>query len=160
MTTWVSQHRIPVSAEMPPQAHLCRRDTQQTTRSAYSVEADCTEQALAQCSDLSVESAFVPCCLVLVNKALASHVIKYRNCVLVGCFSSTLVTTCNGRKHTLYHGAHHRALACVALTRFFGLAYAFARLGCVGHKLSSGLTILNSAAHYPPLDCPRQQLIA
>jgi hypothetical protein len=43
------------------------------------------------------------------------------------------------------------------LTRFFGLANAFACLGSIGHGLSSKLCVLRSAAHYPPPEPLRQR---
>lgn len=115
---------------------------------------------LAQRTNLCIKTAFITSCLVLVDQTLAGHMIKNRNSFLVRTFRSALVATCNGRKDTLNHGAHHRALAGVTLTRFFGLANAFARLGSVGHGLSSGLSVLNSAAHYPPPYRLRQRLFA
>lgn len=135
------------------------RAIEQTTKPNPEQELSLTPWALAQCANLCVETTLISGCLVLVNQAFSRHVIKYRDCVLVGCFRSTLVTACDGSENTLNHGAHHGAMAGITLTRFFGLANAFACLGCVGHELSSTVSILNSAAHYPPVYVPRQWLV-
>ncbi|MFT6641788.1 MAG: hypothetical protein ACJAUZ_002792, partial [Flavobacteriaceae bacterium] len=54
--------------------------------------------------------------------------------------------------------AHHRALAGVTLTRFFGLANAFACLGSIGHGLSSNMCVLKLAAYYLLRAASRQRL--
>ena len=113
---------------------------------------------LTQCAHLRTETAFITSCLVLVDQALSSHMIQNWSRFLQRCFCSAFVTGCNCSENTLHHSAHHRALACVTLTRFFGLANAFACLSSVGHGLSSNMSVLKSAAHYPPRACSRQRL--
>ena len=80
---------------------------------------------LRQSANLSVETALISSCLVLVDQTLASHVIKNRYSFFERSFCSVFVTGSNSCENALYHGAHHRALAGVTLTRFFGLADAF-----------------------------------
>ncbi len=113
---------------------------------------------LAQCANLSIETALVTRSLVLVDQTLAGHMIKNWSCFFQRSVSSTFIARSDSCENTLYHCAHHRALACVALSRFFGLANAFACLGSIGHGLSSSLSVQNSAAHYPPGLPPRQCL--
>ena len=117
------------------------------------------EEESGQRANLRIEPALVSSSLILVDQTLASHVVKHRNHFLVGCLGGSLVATCDGRKHPLNHGAHHRALAGVTLTRFFGLANALACLSSIGHEISSNLSVLNSAAHYPPPYSLRQRSI-
>lgn len=113
---------------------------------------------LAQRSNLSIKAAFVSGCLVLVNKTLASHVVKYWHCFFVSSIGCTLVTTGNGSENSLYHGTHHGSLARIELAGFFCLANAFACLGGISHGLSSGnRSILKSAQHYDVLCASSQR---
>lgn len=114
-------------------------------------------RGLTQSTNLCVETALVSSSFVFVNQTLTSHVIQYWSCFFQRSFCRAFIARGDSRKNTLYHSAHHRALACVALTRFFGLANAFACLSSVGHGLSSNLSVRNSAAHYPPGFTPRQR---
>lgn len=117
------------------------------------------EQSLAECANLRVETTFVTSCLVLVNKAFTCHMVKYGYGFFVSGLCGAFIATGNRCKNTLYHSAHHGALAGITLTRFFCLANAFTRLSCVGHELSSNWSVLISAEHYAPPIPPRQRLI-
>jgi len=117
-------------------------------------------EPLAQSANLTVKTAFISSGLVFVDQTFAGHVIKNRHSFFVSCFRSAFVATGDCGKNTLYHGAHHGSLTGIALTRFFGLANAFACLGSISHVLSSGLSVLNSAVHYPPPLASRQRLFA
>lgn len=114
-------------------------------------------QELAQSSNLRIESALVSSSLVLVDQTLSSHMIKYRNGILVRSFCCAFVAGGDSRKNTLYHCAHHGALAGITLARFFGLTHAFACLGCIGHGLSSSLSVFGSASHYHTIVAVRQR---
>lgn len=149
--------RLAASTTAKPVTTTLLATTQATAPVPNSVFLLCTDQ-LQQCrhrllthsANLCVETALVASSLVLVNKALASHVIKNRRCFFKRSFGSAFVSSSDCCENALNHSTHHRALARVALTRFFGLANAFACLSSVGHGLSSSLSVLNSAAHYPP----------
>lgn len=114
-------------------------------------------RSLTQSANLRVEPALISSSFVFVNQTLTSHVIQYWSCFFQRSFCRAFIASGDSRKYALNHSAHHGALACVALTRFFGLANAFARLSSVGHGLSSNLSVRNSAAHYPPGFTPRQR---
>lgn len=142
-------------------AHLTPMMTSTTKRLPAAVKnatGKLHNQGLTQSANLRVETALISSSFVFVNQTLSSHVIQYWSCFFQRRFCRTFITRSDSRKDTLYHSAHHRALACVALTRFFGLANAFACLSSVGHGLSSDLSVRNSAAHYPPGFTPRQRL--
>lgn len=118
----------------------------------------CSTKDLRQSANLTIETAFVSSSLILVDQALSSHVIQHGSSFFQSGFRIGFITSSDGCEYSLYHRAHHRALARVALSRFFGLANAFACLSSVGHGLSSSLSVLNSAAHYPPRASSRQHL--
>ena len=141
-------------------AHLTPMMTSPTKRLPAAVNnatGKLHNRELTQSANLCVKTALVSSCFIFVNQTLASHVIQYWSCFFQRRFCRAFITSGDSSKYTLYHSAHHRALACVALTRFFGLANAFARLSSVGHGLSSNLSVRNSAAHYPPGFTPRQR---
>lgn len=112
---------------------------------------------LTQSTNLTVKTALVTGSLVFVDQTFTGHVIENRHCFFICSLSSAFVTAGDSCKYTLYHGAHHGSMAGVALTGFFGLANAFARLSCVGHGLSSNWSLPNQAAHYPPALAYRQR---
>ena len=90
----------------------------------------CLENRL-QGANLSVQTALVTRCLVLVYQAFSGHGIEYRNRGGVGVRRGSFVTRVNRCDNTLNMSTHHRTHAGVAGTSCFRLTSTFFCLGGV-----------------------------
>lgn len=93
-----------------------------------------------KCANLAIKTAFITCCLVLMNKPFTRHMIKHWNSFFKRRFSCGFVAAGDSCKYVLYLGSHHGTLTGVALTRLLGLASTFACLSRIGH----GPPLINS----------------
>ncbi len=66
--------------------------------------------------------------LVLVNMALGNRFVDNRYGSLIGSLSLFLVSRFNSGNHFFDEGTEGRALPCIKLAAFFGLACAFSGL--------------------------------
>lgn len=82
-------------------------------------------------SNLSVQTALVTRCFVLVYQAFSGHRIKNRYCRRVGFRRGTLITGVDRCNYTFNMSSHHRAHTCVAGTSCFRLTSTFFCLGGV-----------------------------
>lgn len=90
----------------------------------------CLENRL-QGANLSVQTALISRCLVLVYQAFSGHGIEYRNRGGVGVRRGSFVTRVYRCDNTLNMSTHHRTHAGVAGTSCFRLTSTFLRLGGV-----------------------------
>lgn len=112
-----------------------------------------------QSLNLRIETALVPGCLVLVNKPLASRMIKNRYGILQCRLGGRLVTRGNRVEDALHHGSQHRTLTRVALTGLLGLTDALSRLGGICHGLPLDLGGHYAAEHYRPVQGECQDVV-
>ena len=93
------------------------------------------EQSHLHRANMLVQAGLMTGCLILVNNALARHLVDDGNRCLVGCLCGALVAAGNCVNHFLDVGTHHAAIAGIAYTVFFRLTGAFFSLWGISHLI-------------------------